>query len=145
MSALNSLEALAAIQSIKQLKAQYFRFMDTKQWDDLANVFTDDLYADFRDAPGHLTEGRTPYMEMLVDAIGEATTVHQGHTPEITLTSETTATGLWAMFDIVDHPDFLLEGWGHYHEQYRLDDDGQWRISHIKLTRLKLDFNDKKK
>lgn len=137
-------ERLEAIEAIKLLKARYFRYMDTKQWDKLRAIFTPDLVADFREAPGDLSNGRDAYMEMLIGAIGPATTVHHGHTPEITLLSDVTAEGVWAMYDIVDHPQFLLEGWGHYHEEYRADSDGNWRIAMLKLTRLKLNFSDKK-
>lgn len=137
-------DKLAATEAIKLLKARYFRYMDTKQWDKLRTVFTSDLVADFREAPGDLSHGRDAYMEMLIAAIGEATTVHHGHTPEITLLSAGTAEGIWAMYDIVDHPQFLLEGWGHYHEKYRSDSDGNWRIAELKLTRLKLNFSEKK-
>jgi hypothetical protein len=137
-------EDLAIIESIKLLKARYFRYMDTKRWDQLRTLFTSDLVADFREAPGDLSHGRDVYMKMLIGAIGDATTVHHGHTPEITLLSDITAEGIWAMYDIVDHPQFLLEGWGHYYEEYRADDDGNWRIAKLKLTRLKLNFSDKK-
>ena len=137
-------ERLSAIEDIKVLKARYFRYMDTKQWDKLRTVFTSDLVADFREGPGDLSHGRDVYMEMLIGAIGDAITVHHGHTPEITLLSDGTAEGIWAMYDIVDHPQFLLEGWGHYHEKYRAGSDGNWRITELKLTRLKLNFSDKK-
>ena len=36
------LRELRDIESIKQLKARYFRFMDTKQWDEWQWVFTED-------------------------------------------------------------------------------------------------------
>jgi len=137
-------DKLEATEAIKVLKARYFRYMDTKQWDKLSTVFTSDLVADFREGPGEISHGRDAYMEMLIGAIGEATTVHHGHTPEITLLSGGTAEGIWAMYDIVDHPRFSLEGWGHYHEKYRVDSDGNWRIAELKLTRLKLNFSEKK-
>ena len=69
-----------------------------------------------------------------------AITVHQGHMPEITLTSDTTATGIWALHDIVIWPGGTrLDGFGHYHETYVKGHDG-WRIASSKLTRLQADF-----
>ena len=62
------------------------------------------------------------------------------HSPEIELTSETTATGIWAMGDTVESPDgWALYGAGHYHETYAKQ-DGRWRIksNHLTRTRLKL-------
>ena len=59
-------EKLAAIEAIKVLKARYFRYMDTKQWDKLSTVFTSDLVADFREGPGDLSHGRDVYMLSLI-------------------------------------------------------------------------------
>ena len=70
----------------------------------------------------------------------DAVTVHQGHMPEIELTSPTTATGIWALNDIVIWPGGMrLDGYGHYHETY-VETDGEWRIASSKLTRLHVDF-----
>lgn len=33
------------IEQIKQLKAKYFRFVDTKQWDAWGELFTEDVIA----------------------------------------------------------------------------------------------------
>ena len=75
-------------------------------------------------------------MTMQTDAV----TVHQGHMPEIDLTSETTATGIWALNDIIIWSSGMrLDGYGHYHETYEKS-DGEWRIKSSKLTRLHTDF-----
>ena len=67
-------------------------------------------------------------------------TVHQCHTPEIDVTSPSTATGIWAMEDMLRYPDGTeLHGYGHYHETYEKQ-DGKWRIKLSKLTRLRADF-----
>jgi hypothetical protein len=60
--------------------------------------------------------------------------------PEIDLTSETTATGIWALNDIVIWPNGTrLDGYGHYHETYERGPDG-WKIKSSTLTRLHVDF-----
>ncbi|WP_009760427.1 nuclear transport factor 2 family protein [Rhodococcus sp. JVH1] len=68
-----------------------------------------------------------------------AVTVHQGHTPEITIIDADHATGIWATFDLVEPPvdsGFpLLTGYGHYLDYIR--EDGVWRISRLELTRIK--------
>jgi hypothetical protein len=70
------------------------------------------------------------------------TSVHHGHTPEIELTSDTTARGVWAMEDRLwwsnGDTEEHLHGYGHYHEEYRKV-DGTWLISSRKLTRLRVD------
>jgi hypothetical protein len=69
----------------------------------------------------------------LREILAEAPTVHQGHTPEIELTGPETATGIWAMVDIVKlGPEFI--GYGHYHDEYRKV-KGVWKIASTRLTR----------
>ena len=61
--------------------------------------------------------------------------------PEITLTSPTEATGIWAMMDYVEregpNPRRII-GYGHYHETYRKE-VGDWKISSKRLVRLRVD------
>ncbi|MFT4613875.1 MAG: hypothetical protein ACI9NT_001016 [Bacteroidia bacterium] len=136
----NQASSFNDIEAIKTLKSRYFRAMDTKDWAALGACFTEDLHADFRQAPGMLSQGRDEYMLALTTALKDATTVHHGQLPEIELLDESNATGLWAMDDIVDMPGIALRGWGHYHETYRKE-AGRWRISTIRLTRLRLIIN----
>jgi hypothetical protein len=141
------LETLTAVEQIKQLKARYFRFMDTKQWDRWREVFTDDLEASFETDAGGPTQqlGRTAdeVVATVSARFARARTVHHGHMPEIQLTSPTSATGIWAMNDVVEHPPDgplrSIVSWGHYHEEYRRGDDGRWRISRFHLTRLRFE------
>ncbi len=128
------------IEAIKALKARYFRTMDTKDWEGMRQVFTDDVEMDTTSAGGGLLSGADEFMEFLKEALGDAITVHQGHMPEIEVTGEFTATGIWALNDIVIWPNGMrLDGYGHYHETYAKQ-DGQWRISSSRLTRLHTDF-----
>jgi hypothetical protein len=62
------------------------------------------------------------------------------HMPEIELTSETTARGIWQLEDFVRFAFGLnMRGYGHYHETY-VKIDGHWRIQSSKLTRLRADI-----
>jgi uncharacterized protein (TIGR02246 family) len=133
----NQLQLLVDIEAIKSLKARYFRAMDCKDWDELSNCFTEDLVADFREAPGMLAQGRENYMSQLTEILKEASTIHHGHMPEIEVIDKNNATGIWAMEDIVKMPGLSMQGWGHYHETYRRE-LGVWKIARIKLTRLRL-------
>jgi len=129
------------IEGIKRLKARYFRCLDTKDWPGLRAVFTDDVVADSVEAGGRVIDGADAFVAFLQEVLAGATTVHQGHMPEIELTSPTTATGIWALHDIVIWPTGLrLDGHGHYHETYAKTDAG-WRISTSRLTRLHTDFH----
>jgi hypothetical protein len=130
------------LEQIKQLKARYFRMMDTKDWDGLAAVFTDDVEIDMSGEGGGITRSVAEYMPFLRENIEHVSTVHHGHMPEITFTSSTTATGIWAMEDKLwwpaGAPIAHLHGYGHYHETYEKTDDG-WRIKTMTLTRLRRD------
>nr|WP_254923004.1 nuclear transport factor 2 family protein [Rhodococcus sp. OK302] len=130
------------VEAIMQLKARYFRLMDTKDWDGLAAVFTEDVLIDMIESGGAITRSVDEYMPFLRASIEDVTTVHHGHTPEIALTSPTTATGLWAMEDNLWWPDGgpigNLRGYGHYHEEYRKTHNG-WQIASMRLSRLRTD------
>jgi hypothetical protein len=141
---MNTLEKLDAIEAIKQLKARYFRTLDTKDWAGLREVFTEDVMIDTtQDAGGEPSVGVEAFVPRLLDAIGLATTVHHGHMAEIEITSPTTAHGVWAMEDLIRWPEGFpiagMHGWGHYNESYVKQGDG-WRISSLTLTRLRVDF-----
>ena len=138
-----TVQMLWDIEQIKQLKARYFRFIDTKDWDGFRTLFTDDCkhYLPL--------ESATPFMEneeyfaMNQAFLTTGVTTHHGHMPEITLLSDTEAEGIWAMFDYVqiDPPSgrVSIMGYGHYFETYRKEADGEWRISSKRNERLRLD------
>lgn len=128
------------IEAIRRLKARYFRTMDTKDWQGMREVFTDDVVIDTSEAGGDTVSGAEQFMAFLAEALGDAVTVHQGHMPEIDVTSDTTATGIWALNDIVIWPNGVrLAGYGHYHETYEKA-GGEWRIKSSTLTRLHTDI-----
>ena len=130
------------IEAIKQLKARYFRTMDTKDWDAMRLVFSDDLVMDTTDSGGTVVTGADNCMAFIKRALADVITVHHGHTPEIELSSATTAAGIWAMEDMLRWSDGReLHGYGHYQESYEKI-DGSWHIKTLKLTRLRLDFSE---
>jgi len=132
------------VEAIKQLKARYFRLMDTKDWAGFRAVFTPDVRVDVSGDGAGVYEGLDVFMTMLEPTLCEVVTVHHGHTPEIEITSPTTATGIWAMEDHLRFPPGgpvgELHGYGHYHETY-VKVDGDWRIKSTKLVRLRLDLS----
>lgn len=142
---------LADIEAIRQLKARYFRCLDTKNWPEWRKVFTDDLKIRVdvtldKDGKGgwhpELPEGGDAFVAYMSEFLKPPfMTVHHGHTHEITITGPDSATGIWAMEDIVSPtPDQTVWGYGHYHERYRKEADGEWRIAGFHLTRLRFDY-----
>ena len=135
-------EELAAVEAIKKLKARYCRLLDTKQWEAWRELFTDDFVSDTSESGGKLIVGADQFVAFTRKSLRGQATVHQVHAPEIELTSSTTATGVWALEDVVRFgPGVNLRGYGHYTETYELV-DGRWLIASSKLTRLREDvFN----
>jgi SnoaL-like domain len=141
-------EQLLDIEAIKQLKARYFRFLDTKEFDKMADLFTEDAELSFDDDTVFFggTPGGTATPAMAVERwrefLGPGKTVHHGHMPEIEITGEGTARGIWAMIDYVEFrpgpPRQGIDGYGHYHEEY-VKRDGAWKIASMRLTRLRID------
>ena len=144
---IDSLEHLLSIESIRQLKARYCRWIDTKQWQRLPELFTDDCTFD-----GMGWGDANADVHAFVSGVSRrhATTlsVHHVHPCEIVLTSANSARGIWAMEDFVEWqgPDALREGgtekgfrgYGHYEEEYRKVGK-DWKISFLRLTRLRID------
>jgi hypothetical protein len=129
---------LVEIEAIKQLKARYFRFLDTKQWDAWREVFTEDFQAEVHGPhPVIHFENRDEMVESNRKVLAEAPTIHHGHMPEIELTGPDTARGIWAMLDVVKLGAGFV-GYGHYHEEYRKV-EGDWRIARLLLTRLHIE------
>src|SRR5207247_6768104 len=76
-----ALNRLLAIEEIKQLKARYFRCLDTKDWAGLTTVFTPDAVLE---AEGRVREGREAIVATIAKVLEGAVSVHDGHRPEIT-------------------------------------------------------------
>ena len=141
---MNPIERLIAIDEIKQLKAKYFLGIDNKDWE----LWRREVWApDARLVVPELGSDVTPVDKLIswvVEQSADQVSVHHGHTPIIEFTSDTTATGIWAMEDLIwrskEHPlngDIsFVHGWGHYRETYVKLDLG-WRIQSTLLTRLR--------
>jgi len=151
---MTDLAKLEAFVAITEVKARYCRTLDTKDWAGYADVFTEDLVLDTRDAGGPITQGRDEAIKMVRKSIETAATAHQVHNLELTLNGDT-ADAIWAMQDrvvygadrrpIVQQPNgrsqtlFGHTGYGHYLEHY-VRKNGRWRIAHQRLTRLHVDY-----
>ena len=132
--------ALLEIEKIKQLKARYCRYLDTKDWDSWRSLFRDDFRSDTAQAGGKVIVGADDFVAFTRRSLGDRATVHQVHAPEIELTSASTARAVWALEDVVRlAPGINLRGYGHYRESYALV-DGRWLITESTLTRLREDI-----
>lgn len=120
---------LQQLEAIKRLKYRYLRCLDQKLWDELATCFTADARCSYGDGK-YAYEGREAIMKFLEGSMPSTMlTSHRVHHPEIELTSETTATGVWALDDVVieTQHEFTIRGAAFYSDEY-VKVDGEWKI-----------------
>lgn len=140
---MTDIERLIALEEIKQVKARYFRCMDTKDWAAFEAVFAPDATADYSsegDAKEWTASGAANIVAFVRKVVGPAISVHHGHMAEVEVLSPTSARGIFAMEDLIWWPEGsrrkTLHGWGHYHETFEKI-GGKWQIKTLKLTRLR--------
>jgi bile-acid 7alpha-dehydratase len=129
---------LQEIEAIKRLKYRYMRCLDLKRWDELTECFTADATAAYGDGKFSFA-GRDAIMDFLRGALAGANMVysHRVHQPEIDLTGPTTATGTWALDDVVIemHSNTTIRGAAFYEDEY-VKTGGQWKIKSTGYTRV---------
>ncbi|MGM0213469.1 nuclear transport factor 2 family protein [Enterococcus sp. AZ109] len=153
---MDKLQELVAIEEIKQVKAKYWRLIDTKDFDQLNTVFTDDAVFDSVEAtydpvlgqmpgtqPAEIWETRQGIVEGVKQSMPpEMQSVHMGHIPEVTILAENKATGIFPFNDRIKIPNGLsFNGFGYYHEEYEKDDTG-WKIKRSIIKRLRVVFDE---
>lgn len=129
---------LEAIELIKQLKARYFRFLDTGDIEGLKTVFCSDAHAHFKGADYDFELDGWDALEAFYTRAfkGNSFGMHNGHHPEITVDGDQ-ASGIWYLNDVFIHLKFNVTTMGSalYQDEYRKE-DGQWRIAKTGYTRL---------
>lgn len=146
---MNDIERLMAIEEIKKLKARYFYHIDLKNWDGWREeVFAPDAIMHVPEAREEPVVGADNIIAWVQEISGEdQTTIHHGFMPDIDILSDTEATGIWAMEDILMRPKDKpspygfthMHGYGHYHETYVKGPNG-WRIKSTRLVRLHVEL-----
>jgi hypothetical protein len=147
VNAVTDIERLLAIEDIKRVKAKYFYGLDYRDWD----LWRREVWA----PTGELTVpeasikkvGLEDVISYVSKSTGDQVSIHHGHMPIIEITSDSTATAIWAMEDRLhrskEYPledgSTLLHGFGHYHETYVRLAVG-WRIASSRLTRLRVEL-----
>lgn len=143
----DALDYLLSADAIRQTKARYCRYIDTKQWDRLASIFTDDCrFEGLGSAPAGADVAL--FVQGVSGRLAHTISVHHCHMQETVMTGPDTARVIWAMEDFVEWTDggTVKEtpgskgffGYGHYEEEYRRVGT-DWKISFLRLTRLRLD------
>src|SRR5690606_29203823 len=117
------------IEAIKQLKYRYFRYVDQKKLDELEQLMLPECDATYHGGR-YGAPNRDGIMQFLRATLGQRhlLTMHHGHHPEIDILSDTEATGVWYLHDVVIDPveKTRLEGNGFYEDRYRKV-NGEWK------------------
>ncbi len=134
-----TLQQLSDLEDIRTLKHRYFRGIDTADIALLGTLFTEDLTVDYRGGTYRVRlEGRDNMLEFLANSFhSDAVAMHHGHMPEITLTGEDSAEGLWYLEDIfinVEQKSHTI-GSAIYKDVYRRE-DGVWKIARTEYDRV---------
>lgn len=131
-------EDLVEIELIKRCKYAYARCLDQKLWDEIGECFTPDAEAAYSGG-GYSFTGRDAIVDFLRRSMGAETFLssHKMHHPEIELTGPASATGVWALDDLVVMTDLglTIRGASFYDDVY-VKQDGRWRIARTGYRRI---------
>lgn len=142
MSTMEDLEKriqnLEDMRAIERLQAQYWDYLDSKNWDGLAGILVDD-FVFINNTTGGRYEGRDGMLETMKGKFGEGvTSSHQGHHHWIDITGPDTATSHWSLeddlYDAENGGEFV--GRAHYDNTY-VKIDGRWYFTEMSLTYLR--------
>jgi uncharacterized protein (TIGR02246 family) len=129
---------LQELEAIKRLKYRYLRCLDLKLWEEMADCFTEDATSAYGDGK-YAFAGRDEILAFLVKALGphHMVTAHRVHHPEIEIRSDGTASGRWALDDVVidTRSQFTIRGAAIYDDEYAKG-DGRWRIRSTGYRRI---------
>ena len=130
---MDAIERLVIIEDIKQLVSRRTRLIDGKFWDDLVEIYAEDIEAH------HLgLRGNRAVVDAIARRLDGIRTIHQIHLPEIEVISATLAKGVFPMEDLLvweeDGVHRWVHGYGHYFQTFTKVERG-WVISDNRLTR----------
>lgn len=134
-----TLQQLSDFEDIRTLKHRYFRGIDTADLELLRPLFTEDVEIDYRGGSYRAKlSGRDNMIEFLANSFhAGALAMHHGHMPEISLTSEERAEGIWYLEDmfILLDAGIKTEGTALYRDVYRKE-QGEWKIARSEYDRV---------
>jgi hypothetical protein len=137
-----------AFDQVRQAKARYCRYLDTKQWDAFAGMFIPMPDITMYDEGGTLIvaySAREAFIDAARDYLEGARSIHQVHNDELTQLSDREIGAIWSMEDYILFPEGANgrpsrhHGYGHYHETWVLTAEG-WRIAALELRRTILEI-----
>lgn len=140
------IERLSDRAELMDLKARYFRYVDSQDWDAFPGLFAEDAsFSAPDDFDGVQMAGREAIVENIRQALHDVVSIHHGFTPEFWFASDSVASGIWVMEDFLWAgeqsilPVSHIHGRGHYHEEYIRSATG-WQFKSIELRRVRVDI-----
>lgn len=134
-----SLQQLSDMEDIRTLKHRYFRGIDTADMALLGSLFTSDISVDYRGGNYRACfRGRDNMLEFLANAFHSgALAMHHGHMPEIRLTGDNSAEGIWYLEDIFINLETATHTFGSaiYRDIYARE-GGVWKIARTEYDRV---------
>lgn len=134
-----TLQQLSDFEDIRTVKHRYFRGIDTADQALLETLFTDDVSVEYRGG-GYKVElaGKAKMIDFLMNSFNAtAVAMHHGHMPDITLTGDDSAEGIWYLEDIfisLERRD-VTTGTAIYRDRYRRVGDS-WKIERTEYDRI---------
>ncbi|MFD1561850.1 nuclear transport factor 2 family protein [Paraburkholderia silviterrae] len=134
---------LEALEQIRQRKAQYCRYLDTKQFDAWESVFKPDAKVIFYSPDSSVIAEFNSIAELSAVSrklFATTQTIHQTHNSEIDFKSPVEASAIWSMEDWHvyapegDNPSKTMHGYGFYYDTWELV-SGEWKIARLELRR----------
>jgi hypothetical protein len=136
-----------AYQAIVKKKAQYGRFVDTKQWDQMQAIALPSARFKFQHPDGTVIsrDGKdldfdscSSFVDYFCQFFSNAQTLHMFGPPQMTLMSEDEASVIWAMEDRIYFQGNSrlaeIRGGGYYYETW-VRKDSLWWLADLVLTR----------
>ena len=127
-----TLQQLSDMEEIKILKHRYFRGIDTANMELLGTLFTQDISCTYNGGTYRVSfAGYEAMMEFLANSFHSgALAMHHGHMPEITITGDNSAKGIWYLEDVFINleDDTHTFGTAIYTDTYRRE-GGVWKIA----------------
>jgi hypothetical protein len=153
---MNDIARLTATEEVRRVMARYVYCADHHRWDELAALFTPDAPFTAYTVDGSIQaqmKGRDDIARRLAERNHPDTVlVHHLFSSEIDFDAEDSASGVWAMEDLISIPPggeggegdegprpTGMHGYGHYRVRLARPDE-RWLITELRITRLRLDW-----
>jgi hypothetical protein len=128
-------------EQIRLKKAQYCRFLDTKQWESFEKLALPDarfIFYGVNDEVLHDFASTKALVRLTARMLEDARTSHRVSNSELVQMSESEVHATWAMEDVLvfspsgNQPGTVVRGYGHYHEVWEKHAD-DWFLKRLAL------------